>query len=146
MSVIMDQLLAAVNDHDLNGMVALFHPDYRSVQPARPGRAFVGRSQVRANWAAMFVGIPDFRAELGRSTQDGDTTWCEWAWFGMRTDKQPFEVRGVALFQVREDLIVAGTLYMEDVETEAIGIDQTVQHLSGRRPVTETDADQGDGA
>ncbi|TFB47276.1 nuclear transport factor 2 family protein [Cryobacterium tagatosivorans] len=146
MRIIIDQLLAAVNDHDLNRMVALFHPDYRSSQPAHPARAFVGRSQVHANWAAMFAGIADFRAELGRSTQDGDTTWCEWAWFGMRTDKQPFEVHGVALFQVQENLIVAGTLYMEDVESEAIGIDQTVQHLAGSRPVTETEADEKDGA
>lgn len=108
--------------------------DYRSLQPAHPARAFVGRSQVRANWEAMFAGIPDFRAELGRVVQDGDTAWCEWAWFGTRTDKLPFEVRGVALFQIRDNLIIAGTLYMENVETEAIGIEQAVQGLSGRRP------------
>lgn len=134
MSVVLNKLVAAVNDHDLDSMVALFHADYRSLQPAHPARAFVGRSQFRANWEAMFAGIPDFRAELGRFVQDGDTTWCEWAWFGTRTGKRPFEVRGVALFQIRDNLIIAGTLYMEDVETEEIGIEQAVQGLSGRRP------------
>jgi hypothetical protein len=35
---------------------------------------------MRANWEAMFAGIPDFQAELCRSVTDGDTTWSEWHW------------------------------------------------------------------
>jgi hypothetical protein len=66
--------------------------------------------------------------------QAGDTTWCEWVWSGTRTDAEPFEVRGVVLFQVRGDLIIGGTLYMEDVETQAIGIEQAVERLSGSLP------------
>jgi ketosteroid isomerase-like protein len=119
MNDIIHKLVAAANDHDPDAMVALFHAEYRSLQPAHPGRAFVGRAQVGANWVAMFAGIPDVRIELSRVVEDGDTTWCEWTWSGTRTDEQPFEARGVALFQLRDDLIVAGTLYMEDVETEA---------------------------
>lgn len=134
MSEVIDRLTAAMNDHDLDAMVALFHADYDSRQPAHPARAFVGRVQVRANWEAMFAGVPDLHAELLRSVQDGETTWCEWAWSGARTDAQPFEVRGVALFQIRDDLIVAGTLYMEDVETEEIGIEEAVEDLSGSLP------------
>ncbi|MFE5672615.1 nuclear transport factor 2 family protein [Agromyces sp. NPDC056523] len=54
-SVVLDRLVDAINDHDLDRMVALFHPDYDSRQPAHPARGFVGREQVRANWAAMFA-------------------------------------------------------------------------------------------
>jgi len=134
MSEVIDGLTAAMNDHDLDAMVALFHADYVSRQPAHPSRAFVGRAQVRANWEAMFAGVPNLRSELVRSVQDGDTMWCEWIWSGTRTDAQPFEVRGVALFQIRDGLIVAGTLYLEDVETEEIGIEQAVEGLSGSLP------------
>ncbi|MBG6056815.1 ketosteroid isomerase-like protein [Cryobacterium sp. MP_M5] len=134
MSVSITTLVAAVNDHDLDKMLALFHAGYRSLQPAHPARAFVGSAQVRANWEAMFAGIPDFRAELGRVVQDGGTTWCEWTWFGTRTDGRPFEARGVALFEFRDHLITAGTLYMEDVETDGLGIERTVQDMSGRPP------------
>jgi SAM-dependent methyltransferase/ketosteroid isomerase-like protein len=134
MNDIIHKLVAAANDHDPDAMVALFHAEYRSLQPAHPGRAFVGRAQVGANWVAMFAGIPDVRIELSRVVEDGDTTWCEWTWSGTRTDEQPFEARGVALFQLRDDLIVAGTLYMEDVETEEIGVEVAVEGLSGRRP------------
>jgi ketosteroid isomerase-like protein len=134
MHVIIGRLVAAMNEHDLDAMVALFHPDYDSRQPAHPGRTFVGREQVRANWGAMFAGIPDVRAELIRSTDDGELNWCEWAWSGTRSDEQPFEARGVTLFRIRDDLIVEGTLYMEDVERDLVGIEDAVERLSGARP------------
>ncbi|MCP2366132.1 ketosteroid isomerase-like protein [Agromyces flavus] len=134
---VMSRLVGAINDHDLDRMVALFHPDYDSRQPAHPGRAFVGREQVRANWAAMFAGVPDFRAEVVRSVQDGELNWSEWAWHGTRSDRQPFEVRGVTLFRVRDGLIVDGTLYVEDVEREAMGIEDAVEGMSGTRPASD---------
>ena len=134
MTDVFEKLVEATNAHDLDAMIALFDADYRSVQPAHPARAFVGAAQVGANWEAMFAGIPDFRNDVTRTVRDGDTIWCEWAWRGTRTDGQPFEARGVALFRVRNDLIAEGTLYMEDVETEAIRIEDAVEGLSGRRP------------
>ena len=73
---------------------------------------------------------------MPRSAQEGDTVWSEWIWSGTRTDGLPFEVRGVTLFQIKDDLISAGSLYLEDVETEAVGIEQAVQGLSGERPQT----------
>jgi ketosteroid isomerase-like protein len=132
-NAVLERLLTAMNDHDLDEMIALFHPDYRSRQPAHSAEAFVGRSQVRANWQAMFAGVPDFRAELVRSADDGDTTWCEWRWSGTRTDGRPFDVRGVTLFEVRDGAIAAGTLYMEETESET-RIQQAVQNISGHRP------------
>ena len=123
-----------MNAHDLDAAAGLIHADYRSEQPAHPRRAFVGRAQMRANWEAMFAGIPDFHAEILRSAHDGDTTWSEWRWAGTRSDGQTFEVRGVTLFEIIDDQIVAGRLYMEDVERDVAGIEQAVETLSGRRP------------
>src|SRR5215469_17890114 len=134
MSKVLDRLVAAMNAHDLDAAAGFFHEDYRSEQPAHPGRAFVGRAQMRANWEAMFAGVSDFRAEICRSVQDGDTTWTEWRWSGTRGDGQAFEMRGVTLFEVTGGQVVAGRLYMEDVEREVVGIDQAVEGLSGRRP------------
>jgi ketosteroid isomerase-like protein len=82
----------------------------------------------------MLSGIPDFRAEICRSVQDGDTTWTEWRWSGTRSDAQAFEMRGVTLFEVADGQVAAGRLYLEDVEQEAAGIQQAVEDLSGRRP------------
>ena len=136
MGKVIHRLVKAMNAHDLSAAAALFHPDYRSSQPAHPGRTFTGREQMRANWAAMFAGIPDFRAELVRSVDEGQMTWSEWHWTGTRTDGQAFEMRGVTLFEIADDVIVAGRLYLEDVEREVIGIDEVVETLSGERPHT----------
>jgi ketosteroid isomerase-like protein len=137
MSDVLDQLFTALNTHDLEAAAALFHENYRSEQPAHPGRAFVGRAQMHANWEAMFAGIPNFRSEVMRTVDDGNTTWVEWKWTGTRSDGKPFQVRGVALFEVEGGLITAGRLYLEDVEREWIDIEQAVQSLSGRRPHTD---------
>ena len=134
MTDVIDRLVVAMNAHDLDAVAGLIHEDYRSEQPAHPGRAFTGRAQMLANWEAMLAGIPDFCAQICRSVHDGDTTWTEWRWSGTRSDGQAFEMRGVTLFEVADDQIVAGRLYMEDVERDVTGIEQAVEALSGRRP------------
>ncbi|MFE4226993.1 nuclear transport factor 2 family protein [Arthrobacter sp. NPDC056886] len=133
MSQVIQRLLAAFNDHDLEAAAALFHESYNSVQPAHPARAFVGRAQMHANWAAIFAGIPDFRAEMLRSVDDGSTTWSEWTWTGTRSDGQPFDMRGVTIFETEDGLITSGTLYMEELERQDVGISEAVQTLTGRR-------------
>lgn len=134
MSEVIDRLVAAMNAHDLDAAAGFFHEDYRSEQPAHPGRSFTGRAQMRANWEAMFAGVPDFHAEIRQSVQDGNTTWAEWRWSGTRSDGQPFAMRGVTLFEITGGQIVAGRLYMEEAERDVAGIEQAVEHLSGRRP------------
>ena len=134
MSEVVAKLLAALNAHDVEAAAALIHENYRSEQPAHPGRAFVGRAQMHANWQAMLTGIPDFHAELIRSADDGDTTWSEWSWTGTRADGQDFQVRGVTLFEVSNGKIAPGRLYMEDVERVAVSIEDAIESLAGRRP------------
>jgi limonene-1,2-epoxide hydrolase len=134
MTDVINRLAVAMNAHDLNVVAGLIDEDYRSEQPAHPARAFTGRAQMLANWEAMLAGIPDFHAEICRSVQDGEVTWTEWRWSGTRSDGQSFEMRGVTLFEVADDQIVAGRLYMEAVERDVTGIKQAVEALSGRRP------------
>ncbi|SDK91716.1 SnoaL-like domain-containing protein [Arthrobacter sp. ov407] len=134
MSQVIQRLLAAFNAHDLEAAAALFHKSYNSVQPVHPARAFVGRAQMHANWAAIFAGIPDFHAELLRSVDDGNATWSEWTWVGTRIDEQPFDMRGVTIFEIEDGLITGGRLYMEEFEREDVGITEAVQTLTGRRP------------
>ncbi len=134
MTDVVERLAAAMNEHDLTRVAALIDQDYRSEQPAHPGREFVGRAQMVANWRSMFDGIPDLHTELVRSVQGGSTTWSEWHWTGTRIDGSPFEVRGTTLFEVAHDHIVAGRLYLEEVEHHETGIAEVVESLSGVRP------------
>jgi hypothetical protein len=126
---VLERLRDAQNDHDLDAFVACFDPGYRSEQPVHPDRAFVGGGQVRANWAEVFAGVPDFRAELLRSAREGDTGWAEWHWHGTRTDGTRLDMRGVTIFGIRDDRIAWGRLYLEDVQAGQ-GIDQAVRHMA----------------
>jgi hypothetical protein len=93
-SEVLGRLRDAQNRHDLDAFVACFDPQYRSEQPLHPDRAFVGRQQVRTNWAEVFAGVPDFQAELLRSAEQNDTGWAECHWHGTRTDGTRLEMRG----------------------------------------------------
>jgi limonene-1,2-epoxide hydrolase len=127
-----ERLQNAMNQHDLDAFLACFEPDYRSEQPAHPGRGFGGREQVEKNWSALFEGIPDFHAELLATATEGDTVWTEWHWTGARrADDAPLDMRGVTLFEIKNGRIISGRLYMEDVEQAGADIDETVRRLAG---------------
>jgi ketosteroid isomerase-like protein len=128
MGLVAHRLREAVNAHDLDAFVACFAPDYRSEQPAHPGRAFAGRDQVRQNWTGVFAGVPDLHADLRTSATTADgVEISEWDWSGTHTDGSHFAMRGVTLFGIVGDHIAWGRLYMEPVEQDGPDIDEMVR-------------------
>lgn len=115
-AVVVARLLAAINAHDLEAMVACFADDYLNEWPAHPQRGFRGREQVRRNWSQLFAGVPDLRARLPRMTVDGDTVWTEWEIAGTRRDGAAFLMRGVAIFGVAKGHLAWVRFYLEPVE------------------------------
>jgi ketosteroid isomerase-like protein len=126
---VLARLNAAMNRHDLDAFVGCFEADYESEQPAHPDRRFRGAAQVERNWAAMFAGVPDFRAEAVRSAAAGEEAWVEWRWTGTRADGSRLHAGGVCVFGVRRGRVAWGRLYMEDVEAGA-GIEAAVAALA----------------
>jgi ketosteroid isomerase-like protein len=127
----MHRLTGAQNAHDLEGMLACFHEDYRSEQPMYPARTFQGIDQVRKNWSALLESIPDFHAEIVRSAVDGDTVFTEIHWTGTKADGMPFEERGVPIMGIRDDRISWGRLHVEEVQGEGADIDAVVGRMAG---------------
>jgi ketosteroid isomerase-like protein len=127
---IADQLAEAFASRDADRLAALFTEDYDSRQPAHPDRAFVGREQLRANWTAIFAGVPDFTAELLTASRDGDTVWTEWSWRGAQTDGGRLEMGGVIVLGLRDGLVAWARLYVEDVDTGQ-GIAAAVERMAG---------------
>jgi ketosteroid isomerase-like protein len=121
---------AAINAHDIDAFVACFAADYDSLPPAHPHRAFRGAEQVRANWSAIFDGVPDFRAELVRLDAVGDVAWTEWHWEGTQSDGGRLDMAGVILFGVRDDRVAWARLYVEPVEEAGGGIDAAVREMT----------------
>ncbi|MGH2705898.1 MAG: nuclear transport factor 2 family protein [Actinomycetota bacterium] len=131
-TLVNERLAAAISAHDIEAFVGSFHPDYRSEQPAHPDRAFGGQEQVRANWSAIFAGVPDVRGELIRGVATDGEEWGEWRIHGTRTDGSAMDMRGVIINGIRDDRIVWARLYLELVEPEGAGITAAVQQISGQ--------------
>jgi len=128
---VFERLIAALNAHDLAGMLACFHEDYRSEQPLFPTRRFQGIDQVRANWSALLEAITDFHSEVPRAASDGDVVFAEVHWTGTKADGSQLDERGVVIFGVRGDRIAWGRLYVDEAESEDAGIDAAVRRMAG---------------
>lgn len=128
---VLNRLTDAMNHRDLAALVACFAPDYASEQPVHPDRRFRGAAQVERNWAAMFAGLPDFRAEVVRTAVGDDTLWVEWRWTGTRADGSPLDACGACIFGIGDGRVTWGRLYMEEVQ-RGQGIEAAVAHLTTR--------------
>lgn len=120
----------AMNQHDLEAFLECIDPDYHSEQPVHPDRQFTGKDQVYKNWSNIFSSIPDFHAELLRVACDDNTVWAEWDWQGTRSDDTLFHMRGTTIFEVRNDRIISGRLYIEPVERGGAGIDANIKTIT----------------
>jgi len=128
-------LVRATNDHDLEAIVAHFATDYVNETPVHPGRGFVGNEQVRSNWSQILRGVPDIHARVLAFHAEEDTVWSEWEMAGTRGDGSTHLMRGVIVFVVKDALIRAARFYLEPVDLESGPVEKfvraTVAHGSG---------------
>lgn len=130
------RLVQATNSHDIEGLVDCFAPDYRNETPAHPERGFVGREQVRRNWAQIFAAIPDVHAEVVRLVENGEVVWAEMEHRGTKPDGSAHLMRGVVIFGVRDERAVWARFYLEPVQQGGGGADEAVRAVTaaGGRP------------
>jgi ketosteroid isomerase-like protein len=128
---VMERFARAINDHDLDGVVACFAEDYHDVEPAHPKRQILGGiDEVRKNWGTLLSGVPDFRSEVARVAVDGDTALIEQDWSGTRSDGTKMHLCGVNVFEIRNGKIASGRVYMETVEEDGIDLDERVRRMA----------------
>jgi ketosteroid isomerase-like protein len=127
---VVDRLVQAINDHDLEALVACFDEGYINETPAHPRRGFRGREQVRRNWTQILAAVPELRARVLRTAVDGGV-WTEWDMSGTRRDGALFQMAGVAIFEVRDAKIASARFYLEPVEQTSGDVDAAVSGLVG---------------
>ncbi len=130
-AAVLERLLRAVNEHDLEGMVACFADEYVNETPVHPLRGFTGNEQVRRNWRQIFGGVPDLCADMPRQIVDGDTAWTEWEMSGNRVDGLVFLIRGVVIFRIADDAIASARFYLEPVEETSGDVDVHTIRVAG---------------
>ena len=131
---VIDRLLQATNDHDLDALVDCFASDYVNETPVHPLRGFTGSEQVRLNWRQIFAAVPDLVAEVTASAEVGGTVWSEWQMAGTRGDGTPHLMRGVIIFTVQDDRISTARFYLEPVETSTGDVNTAVRAQMANRP------------
>ena len=127
MDAMLQRLVQATNEHDLDSLVDCFAPDYRNETPVHPARGFQGREQVRKNWERIFAFVPDVTADVVRSAADGETIWSEWEMRGTRRDGSAHLMRGVIIFDVHDGQARWARFYLEPVDDDAGDVDDAVQ-------------------
>lgn len=127
--LVVRRLRQAINDHDLDAVVACFAPRYRNETPAHPARGFTGRDQVRRNWSQILAAVPDLTAELVACRGGEGEVWAEWDWSGTRPDRTPLRMRGVTILGVEDDAVSWARFYMEPVDDDGVGVDGAVRDV-----------------
>ena len=135
-AAVVERLLAAINAHDLEAMVACFADDYVNEWPAHPQRGFRGSEQVRRNWSQIFAGVPDLRARLPRMVVDRDMVWAEWDLSGTRRDGAAHLMRGVSIFGVAEGRLAWVRFYLEPVEETSGDVNANTRRVVGATATT----------
>lgn len=128
---VVERLLQATNDHDIEALVSCFAIDYRNETPAHPDRGFTGRAQVRRNWDQMFAAVPDLRADV-TWIADERAVWSEWEMRGTRRDGAPHLLRGVVIFGVEDSEATWARFYLEPVEVGGPDADEAVRQTLTR--------------
>lgn len=132
-SALVDRLVQAINEHDLEALVACFADDYVNETPAHPQRGFRGSEQVRRNWTQILAGVPDIRARVPRAAVDGSTLWTEWEMSGTRRDGAAFRMRGVVIFGVADATATWARFFLEPVECSSGDANAATHRAVGRR-------------
>ena len=129
MILLLEQMRAALDAHDLDAFVEFFRDDYVGERPRHPGSPVSSREDVRANWAEIISDVPDLRVDVPAAVQDGNRIWSEWRAYGTAHSGAMLELRGVIIFGLEGDKVAWSRMYMEPVEA---GL--TLDDLAGLAP------------
>jgi ketosteroid isomerase-like protein len=104
----------AFNRHDVEAVMAAMTPDciFENTNPPPDGTRYVGAAEVRAYWGKFFHGAPDAVFEAEEIIACGDRCIVRWVYRKMKNG-QPWHLRGVDIFRVREGKVAEKLAYVK---------------------------------
>jgi ketosteroid isomerase-like protein len=104
----------AFNRHDVDAVMAAMTADcvFENTNPAPDGKRYHGQAEVRAFWEAFFQSSPDAVFEAEEVFAAGDRCVVRWIYRKTRNG-QPWHLRGVDLFRVRDGKVAEKLAYMK---------------------------------
>jgi ketosteroid isomerase-like protein len=116
---VLARMLDGFNEHDLDGIMALFADDCVLESPRGPdpwGRRFEGKGAVAEGLRARFTGIPDVSYESHGDFVSGERGVSEWTLRGTTVDGQRLEVRGCDIWTFRGDEVLVKNSFWKIVD------------------------------
>jgi len=109
-----DRFNEAFNRHDSDALSALLTDDtvFEDTSPAPDGRRIAGKAAVVEFWRGWFARNPDARFEAEEIIVSGNRAVVLWVYRKMR-DGQPWHIRGVDVFAVRNGKVAAKLAYVK---------------------------------
>jgi ketosteroid isomerase-like protein len=109
-----DRFNEAFNRHDADALAALLTDDtvFEDTSPQPDGRRIEGKSAVVEFWRAWFLRNSDAHFESEEVIVSGNRATVLWIYRKMR-DGQPWHLRGVDVFTVRNGKIAAKLAYVK---------------------------------
>src|SRR5882724_5064329 len=105
---------AAFNGHDADGLAALLTDDtvFEDTSPAPDGRRIQGKAAVVEFWRGWFAHNRDARFEVEEIIVSGSRATVRWVYRKLRNG-QPWHLRGVDIFTVRDGKVAAKLAYVK---------------------------------
>ncbi len=109
-----DSFNEVFNRHDADALAPFLTEDtlFEDTSPAPDGRRIEGKAAVVEFWRGWFVRNPDARFEAEEVIVSGNRATVLWVYQKMRNG-QPWHLRGVDIFTVRDGKIAAKLAYVK---------------------------------
>jgi len=111
---VVDSFHGVFNRHDIDSLAELLTEDtvFEDTSPAPDGQRIEGRPKVVAFWRAWFARNPDARFDAEEIIVSADRAVVRWVYRKLRNG-QPWHLRGVDIFTVRDGNIRAKLAYVK---------------------------------
>lgn len=109
-----DRFNEAFNRHDADALAPLLTEDtvFEDTSPAPDGRRIEGKTAVVAFWREWFARNPDANFDAEETIVSADRVVVLWVYRKMRNG-QPWHIRGVDVFKVRDGKVAAKLAYVK---------------------------------
>jgi ketosteroid isomerase-like protein len=109
-----DRFNEAFNRHDADALAAVLTDDtvFEDTSPAPDGRRVEGKAAVVEYWRTWFTRNADAKFETEEMIVTGDRAIVLWVYRKMRNG-QPWHLRGVDIFKVRDGKVAAKLAYVK---------------------------------